>query len=99
LHGEQWNAESGMEGLGHAVTVVGYTLTQGAVTHLVVHDNRPLTVRNARMPVGARLVAITTVVPEPGTFLALGLGLALLEARRRIADSRSAKRMRTKLSR
>lgn len=85
-HDEDWNGQTGDEGLGHSVTVVGYTINNGAVTHLIVHDNTPLTVRNVRVLVGPnlpQLVAFTDVVPEPGTMLALAAGLALLATRKR----------------
>lgn len=81
LHGEDWNGQSGEEGLGHSVTVVGYTVLNGAVTHLVVHDNTPLTVRNVRVPVGGnfqQLVGFTDAVPEPSALAALVVGLGLL---------------------
>lgn len=61
-YGEQYNMRDDPEGLGHAVTVVGYTAVGQVVTHLIVHDNWSGTVRNVRVPVqGSPLVAITTV--------------------------------------
>lgn len=83
LHGEQWNFEDGSEGLGHSVAVVGYTMSGGAVTHLIVHDNWPQTVRNVRVPVGVQLVGITTVVPEPASMVGLLVGAGALLARGR----------------
>lgn len=86
---EVWNLENGEFGLGHSVTVVGYdTDLFGNVSHLIVHDNWPTTVRNVKVPVGAlgagELVAITTVIPEP-SMLALWVfgGVGLVWARRR----------------
>ncbi|GEM_PF-3650276 len=64
MYGEQYNLRDDYEGLGHAVTVVGYTANGPTVTHLIVHDNWPNTVRNVRVPVqGAPLAAITTMTP------------------------------------
>lgn len=63
-YGEQYNMRYDAEGLGHAVTVVGYTAVGQNVTHLIVHDNWAGTVRNVRVPVqGSPLVAITTMTP------------------------------------
>lgn len=62
LHDEEWNDVEGEDGLGHAVLVVGYIDDGlGAVTHLLVHDNSPVTARNVQVPVGPELVAITIV--------------------------------------
>jgi len=88
---EEWNREDGEEGLGHTVTIVGYSLdAANAVSHLIAHDNWPVTVRNVRVPVidpfgnPAPLNAITTLVPEPFTLALLGLGgLGLLLRRRK----------------
>jgi len=87
---EQWNGEDGEEGLGHTVTIVGYSDdAAGNVTHLIAHDNWPATVRNVRVPVfqgqlPLPLNAVTTLVPEPASLVLLGLGgLALLRRRRR----------------
>lgn len=61
-NGEKYNERTDYEGLGHTVLIVGYTMDdQGTVTHLIVHDNWPSTVRNVRIPVGPQLVAITVV--------------------------------------
>ncbi len=70
-HEEQWNGEEGPGGLGHTVCVVGYTTgTSGSVTHLIVHDNWPATVRNVRVPVaGTVLNAFTTLAPLPAILL------------------------------
>ncbi len=62
MYGEQYNMRDDDEGLGHAVIIVGYTAVGQNVTHLIVHDNWPSTVRNVRVPVqGAPLAAITTM--------------------------------------
>lgn len=84
--GEEWNGQTGADFLGHSVLVVGYETDMfGNVTHLIVHDNWPTTVRNVKVPVGNELVAITTVVPEPGTLVLIGLGaLAAIRRRKRI---------------
>jgi hypothetical protein len=59
-HGEYWNAEEGEEGLGHAVLVVGYTQDIAEnLTHLIVHDNWPVTGRNVKVPAGPNLAAVT----------------------------------------
>ena len=69
-HGEDWSGDEDPYGLGHAVLVVGYTLDGfGNVTHLIVHDNWPMTLRNVKVPVGQELVAITIV---PGYYLVEG---------------------------
>ena len=65
--GEEWNGQTGADFLGHSVLVVGYeTDISGSVTHLIVHDNWPTTVRNVKIPVGGELVAITTRTPRAG---------------------------------
>jgi hypothetical protein len=84
-NGAIWGG-SGPDGLGHTVTIVGYTTTAGNVTDLIVHDNWPTTVRDVQVSVLMNggpngffpLDAITTLVPEPGTWALLaGAALAL----------------------
>jgi hypothetical protein len=87
-HGASWNGTSGSEGLGHTVTIVGYTKdANGNVTDLICHDDWPTTVRDVQVTVlmagGPNgffpLDAITTLVPEPGTWaLLVGAALAML---------------------
>jgi len=87
---EEWNGDESGEGLGHAVTMVGYWLDpEGLVTHLFVHDNSPNTIRNVAVPLVDQagnpmpLVAITTVIPEPATCGLLLVGLLVIALRRR----------------
>ncbi len=85
-HNEVWNGEITGEGLGHAVTAVGYILAGslddpgpqlglGPTDWVIVHDNWTSTVRNVIVPfdqgVFSHWVANTTVVPEPSTIALL----------------------------
>lgn len=82
---EEYNEADGEEGLGHTVCIVGYTAdAAGALTHLIAHDNWPVTVRNVHVAVnGAPLNAITTLVPEPATLALLLIGGFVLLGRKR----------------
>jgi len=82
---ESWSGEEGEEGLGHTVLLVGYDDdVAGNVTHLIAHDNWPVTVRNVRVAAGnAPLNAVTTLVPEPATMSLLLIGAAALIRRKR----------------
>jgi hypothetical protein len=82
---EDWGDATGAEGLGHTVTIVGYSETSGQLDGVIAHDNWFNTVRNVHVSLGNQLSAITTLpIPEPSTFglLLLG-GIGLLSRRRR----------------
>lgn len=74
-NGEEYNYREDGENLGHTVLIVGYTMDAiGNVTHLIVHDNWPSTVRNVRIPYGQQLIAVTEVTAGPS------LGVTVLNA-------------------
>jgi len=70
--GEEWNNEKGANGLGHAVTVVGYIpagtpddpSAPGNTDWVIVHDNWSGTPRNVAVPIGPEWAANTIVYSD-----------------------------------
>jgi hypothetical protein len=82
---EIWNGDDSGNGLGHAVTAVGYLLANDPLnpwpgtSWVVVRDNVPLTPLNVAVPMNWNVwVANTNAVPEPSTAGLLALGLVIM---------------------
>lgn len=86
---EYWDGNASEDGLGHAVTAVGYLDANDPLNPLpgtdwvIVHDNVLQTPTDVAVPFNWNVwVANTNAVPEPGALLLVGMGVMLLLRRR-----------------
>jgi hypothetical protein len=94
LHAFVWNEAIGVRRLDEVLTSLGVDLTGWTLLSVVgVSADGHTLLGEGRNPAGrseAWLATIPVLVPEPGTIALLGLGVALLGARRALRESRSS---------